>query len=82
MTKTIEVQISKPKDQVMADVRRALGDIGVGFVSTQDGGSFEGNGFAGEFRIVGELATVDVRDKPMLLPWSLVESQVRSFFGA
>jgi hypothetical protein len=82
MSKAIEVRTSKPKDQVMADVRRALGDLGVDCVFSKDGGAFEGNGFAGEFRIVGDLATVEIREKPMLLPWSLVESQVKSFFGA
>ena len=81
MGRIIEVRTTKSKEQAIADARRALADNGIDCWVAMDGGSFKGRGFSGEFRIVGDLATVEIGEKPMLVPWSMVESQIKSFFA-
>jgi hypothetical protein len=56
---------------------------------TQKGGSFAGNESSGSFavsKIVGEYAianqvTVLIIDKPAIIPNSLIENEVKKFFG-
>ena len=63
-------------------VRQAGGTFSGGV----DGGSFTGKTPVGEvkgnYRTAGNTVTVEITDKPFIVPKTTVESKIREFFGA
>ena len=63
-------------------VARAQGikKYGVDFKGDTTSGSFSGKGVKGTYLIQDRGVTVTITDKPALIPWGVVESQVRAIF--
>ena len=63
-------------------VARAQGikKYGVDFKGDTTSGSFSGKGVKGTYLIQDRGVNVTITDKPALIPWGVVESQVRGFF--
>jgi hypothetical protein len=43
-------------------------------------GAFSGKGVEGNYTVSGNTVNVTVDKKPMIVPWPLVESQLKQFF--
>ena len=43
-------------------------------------GQFNGKGIEGRYDINGDILTIYIEKKPVLIPWSLIEAKVRDFF--
>jgi hypothetical protein len=79
MSRTIRVNTTERPSTLVA---RAAGikKYGVDFKGDTTSGSFSGKGVKGTYSIQGRGVTVTIIDKPSLIPWGVVESQVRGFF--
>jgi hypothetical protein len=82
MSHTIKIPLTKPKEQLLRDAAELLPENGVTFTPQgTEGGRFEGQGFAGTVHFVGDELEVEILKKPMLIPWGVVESQIRKYFA-
>ena len=79
MSITIRVNTTERPSTLVA---RAAGikKYGVDFKGDTTSGSFSGKGVKGTYSIQDRGVTVTITDKPVYIPWHVVESQVRAFF--
>ena len=62
---------------LLARVRRAANDNGATLVGDEQSGRFLHDMVKGEYRMVGQTVIVTVTEKHWLVPWPIVESQLR-----
>ncbi len=51
------------------------------FDGNHEGGEFNAYGVRGTYKFMENLVEVIIHDKPFLVPWAIVENQVREFFA-
>ena len=62
---------------LLARAKRVAQDKGATLVGSKDSGRFSHQMLKGEYRIVGQTLIVTITNKHWLLPWPVVESQMR-----
>ena len=58
--------------------RRVAEENGATLVGDERSGRFSHDIVRGEYRMVGQMVTVTITDKQWLVPWPVVESQLRA----
>ncbi len=58
--------------------RRVAEENGATLVGDERSGRFSHEMVRGEYRMVGQMVTVTITDKQWLVPWPMVESQLRA----
>ena len=82
MSKSIDIKLNRPASDIIADAKATAQRKGVTFNGDAEKGSFSGMGLEGRYTITGDILSVEVSKKPMLLSWSMIESAVRGYFSA
>ncbi len=77
MAKTISMDTNVAPPTLLARARRAASENGATFVGDEGSGRFSHKMARGEYRMMGQTVTVTIIDKHWLLPWPVVESQLR-----
>src|ERR671912_2001640 len=67
---------------MLARARRAVSENGATLVGDERSGHFSHQMVRGEYRRRGRTVIVTITDKHWLLPWRVVELQLRSWFGS
>ncbi len=80
MSRTFSVKFTEDPSALVARVEKAAIKYGADFKGDATSGSFSGNGVKGTYSIQDRFVTVTIVDKPFLIPWGLVQTQVRGFF--
>jgi len=80
MSRTFSVGFTEDPSALIARAEKAAIKYGADFKGDTSSGSFSGNGVKGIYSIQDRVVTVTIIDRPFLIPWGLVESQVRGFF--
>ncbi|WP_139559522.1 hypothetical protein [Methylotetracoccus oryzae] len=78
--KTYQVALSKEPSVVIEKARKTAGSNGFEFAGDEMEGRFAGKGLQGRYRIEGAQMSIMIDKKPLILPWSLIESSIKSFF--
>jgi len=75
-------EIDKPRNltQTIQTVRSSIESKGGVFQGNEQQGNFKASGIEGQYR-VSEKVNVTITDKPVLVPNSLIEKEVRNYFG-
>jgi len=66
--------------QAIQAARREIEGKGGVFSGNEQQGSFQASGIAGQYRVT-ELVRVTITSKPGIIPYALIEKEVRNFFG-
>ncbi|WP_461255659.1 DUF4384 domain-containing protein [Treponema sp. R80B11-R83G3] len=66
--------------QAIQTIRREIEDKGGVFIGNEQQGSFHVCGIAGLY-LVTELVTITITTKPIIIPYALIEKEIRSYFG-
>ena len=86
MAHTFSFDVSGDPAAALAKAQTAVRSAGGTFTGDAAAGSFSGKTPAGEvkgtYKVNAGRVTVDVTDKPFLVPKAMVESKVRELFGA
>lgn len=82
MAKTFEISISEAPAVVLERAKAAAGRVGARFEGDEAGGSFNGSGVSGTYRIDDDTVFLTITEKPLGVPWSMVEAMATSFFAA
>jgi hypothetical protein len=80
MSRTFSVGFIEDPSALVARAEKAAITYGADFNGDTTSGSFSGKGVKGTYSIRDRVVTVTITDKPFLIPWGLVETQVRGFF--
>jgi len=66
--------------QAIQEVRAEIEESGGTFSGNEQQGNFRAEGITGQYR-VSELVNVTITEKPFMIPNSLIEREVRNYFG-
>jgi len=77
-----DFSFSKPQNlsQAVSSAKTSFQAKGGTFSGNEQQGTFKANGIAGQYR-VADMVNVTIMEKPFLIPNSLIEREVRNFFG-
>ena len=77
MARTFSMNTTVDPPSLLARARRVAKDKGATLVGSEESGRFSHQMLKGEYRIVGQTLIVTITDKHWLVPWPVVESQLR-----
>jgi hypothetical protein len=77
VAKTYELDTMVSPSSLLARARRTASENGATFVGDEHSGRFSHEMAEGEYRMTGQMVIVTVTDKHWLLPWPVVEAQLR-----
>ena len=86
MAHTFVVKISDEAASVITKVESEITGSGGTFLGNAEKGSFSGKSVLGMIRVeyccIAECEiSITIKDKPFLVPYSAIESEIRSYFG-
>jgi hypothetical protein len=73
---------TRPQDinRAVQTVRSSIQEKGGTFTGNEQQGNFQSNGITGRYQ-VSEVVSVTISEKPFIVPNSLIESEVKKYFG-
>jgi len=75
--RTFSVETALNPTSLLARTKKAASESGATLIGDEQSGRFSHEMVRGEYRIVGQTVIVTITDKHWLLPWPVVESQLR-----
>ena len=81
MSKSFEVKLNGSADAIIAQARAAAKHNGIHFDGDEQNGRFAGHGIEGSYLIFEDVLSVQIAKKPLIVPWSLIESTLRKYFA-
>ena len=80
MSRIFEINLSEDPGHVISRAREAAQKNRVAFEGNDDCGTFHGHGIKGHYRIEDHRLHLEINKKPLIMPWTLIESTIRGFF--
>ncbi len=80
MSKSFSVPFTGDATSLLERARKAAADNGAQVTGDTNKGTFSGRGVEGSYIVSGNTVNVTVDKKPLVIPWPLVESQLKQFF--
>jgi hypothetical protein len=77
MAKTFSIDTTAAPSALLVRARRAASENGAVLIGDEGSGRFSHDMARGEYRMMGRTVTVTITDKHWLLPWPVVEAQLR-----
>jgi hypothetical protein len=63
-------------------VKKAASESGATFIGDKHSGRFSHDMIRGEYRMIGQRVIVTITEKHWLMPWPVVEAQLRKLVGS
>lgn len=82
MSKVLEVKIDSDPKEILDKVKIEASRNGLFFNGDEARGNFSGHGIEGDYEFCDGILRLTVSKKPLIAPWGLVESKVRSYFAS
>jgi hypothetical protein len=79
VAKTFELDTMASPSSLLARAKKAAYANGATVLGDENSGRFSHEMAEGEYRMVGQRVIVTVTDKHWLLPWPVLEAQLREF---
>jgi hypothetical protein len=80
VARTFSIDTTLSPSSLLARVRKAATESGATLIGDKQSGRFSHDMVRGEYRMAGQKVIVTITDKHWLVPWSIVESQLRKLF--
>ena len=77
MARTFSIDTTMDPLSLLARAKRVARENDAALVGDKDSGRFSHNMVKGEYRMVGQRVIVTITEKHWLVPWPIVESQLR-----
>lgn len=81
MAKSFQIKLSEPPNELIAQARETALRNGVNFSGDSASGAFSGYGIEGAYRVEEDMLVVTIFKKPLIIPWTTIESKMKSFFS-
>lgn len=82
MSKEFQFKLVSPAAIVIEKAKAAAAKNGVTFKGDAEKGGFSGMGIVGEYRIVETVLEVQIKQKPMIMTWGMIEKSLNQFFAS
>lgn len=79
MAKTFTYTISEDPHQIINKVKLIASEKGIDVSGDHHQGRLSGKGMSADYLMEGSTLTITVLKKPMIVPWSMVETMVAKF---
>jgi hypothetical protein len=80
MAKTYKIKLKHDAGHFLEKAKEASRKDGISFTGDARLGKFSVLGVKGNYRIENSTAFIDVTNKPILIPWQMVEILMHDFF--
>jgi hypothetical protein len=80
VAKTFSMDTTLNPSLLLARAKKAASESGATLIGDKQSGRFSHGMVRGEYRMVGQTVIVTITDKHWLLPWPVVEAQLRKLF--
>ena len=77
MARTFRMQTNVKPSLLLARAKKAASESGATLIGDKQSGRFSHDMVRGEYHMTGRTVIVNITDKHWLVPWPLVESQLR-----
>ncbi len=77
VARTFSMDTTLNPPSLLARARKAASESGATLIGDKQSGRFSHEMIRGEYRMVGQKVIVTISDKHWLVPWPIVESQLR-----
>lgn len=77
MAKTFSLNTTLNRSSLLARAQKAASQSGATLIGDKQSGRFSHDMVRGEYRMVEQTVIVTITDKHWLVPWTVVESQLR-----
>lgn len=81
MAKTYQIKLKHDAGHFMEKARDASRKEGISFTGDARLGTFSVLGVKGNYKIENSTAFIDITEKPLLIPWRMVEILMHDFFS-
>ena len=81
MAKSFIIDFKEDLDNLLSKAKQFAEANKANFHGDHRSGRFWGNGIEGEYKIQSSIIAVTITRKPLLAPWSIVESEITRFFS-
>jgi hypothetical protein len=81
MAKTYKIKLKHDAGHFMEKAKEASRKDGISFTGDERQGDFSVLGVKGDYRIENSTAFIDIKEKPVLIPWQMVEILMHDFFS-
>ena len=82
MARTFRMHTSLNPSSLLARAKKAASESGAILIGDKQSGRFSHDMVRGDYRMVGQTVIVTITDKHWLLPWPVVEAQLRKLVGS
>jgi hypothetical protein len=82
VTRTFSMDTNREPSSLLTRAKKAASETGTTFIGDKHSGHFSHDMVRGEYRIVGQTVIVTITEKHWLLPWPVVEAQLRKLVGS
>ena len=77
MARTFSMETTLNPTSLLARAKKAASESGATLIADEQSGRFSHDMVRGEYRMVGQKVIVTITDRHWLVPWPVVESQLR-----
>jgi hypothetical protein len=77
VARTFSIDTTLNPSALLAKARKTATESGATLIGNKQSGRFSHDMVRGEYRMVGQKVIVTITDKHWLVPWPIVESQLR-----
>jgi hypothetical protein len=79
MARTFRMHTTLKPSSLLARAKKAASESGATLIGDKQSGRFSHDMVRGEYRMLGQTVIITITDKHWLLPWPVVEAQLRKF---
>jgi hypothetical protein len=79
MARTFRMHTTLKPSSLLARAKKAASESGATLIGDKLSGRFSHDMVRGEYRMLGQTVIITITDKHWLLPWPVVEAQLRKF---
>ena len=81
MSKSFEYQLKGEAAELINKAKAEARDNGVNMDGDSQTGNFSGLGIEGGYEVLEKKVVVKIEKKPMIMPWSLIQTKLDKFFS-
>ena len=82
MARTFRMQTNVKPSLLLARAKKAASESGATLIGDKQSGRFSHDMVRGEYHMAGRTVIVNITDKHWMLPWPVVEAQLRKFISS
>jgi hypothetical protein len=82
MARTFRMHTNAKPSSLLNRAKKAATESGATLVGDKQSGRFSHDMVRGEYRMLGQTVIITITDKHWMLPWPIVEAQLRKLVGS